>query len=413
LAATLRDVSAGRLTAQDEFWKMVVEKGAPLVEKIPANDREVLATFVWKDPGDTKSVIVSARLNGTDPVSESRNRMQRLRGTNIWYLSHRLPADAEILYTFLVNLPQSDTRPPTAVIQHATHLDPLNPTTYPDKSDPLFDPAQPWRAGSIATMPAVPQNPWLVRKSDVASGTLHEDEVKSAFLTMANPRRVWVYTPPGALVRNPNVLLLLDGGTTYQFRIPTQAILDNLYAAHKIAQTVAIFVDNGAEAREFDMTFNEAFNRFLADELLPSIDEKYGFKTDAAHTVIGGDSLCGLAGAYAVLRRPDVFGQVLSQSGAFQFLNENDAADGVEPEWLTRQFLKARPGKAVFYLDVGRMENRPEGNDGTTLLASNRHLRDVLQARGYTVQFAEVYGDHDPVHWRRTLPDALTFTLRN
>jgi len=59
------------------------------------------------------------------------------------------------------------------------------------------------------------------------------------------------------------------------------------------------------------------------------------------------------------------------------------------------------------------MENRPEGNGGTTLLASNRHLRDVLRAKGYTIQYAEVYGDHDPVHWRRTLPEALTVMLGN
>src|SRR5216684_2478221 len=69
--------------------------------------------------------------------------------------------------------------------------------------------------------------------------------------------------------------------------------------------------------------------------------------------------------------------------------------------------------KAAFYLEVGRMENRPEGNGGTTLLASNRHLRDVLRAKGYTIQYAEVYGDHDPVHWRRTLPEALTVMLGN
>jgi enterochelin esterase family protein len=391
---------------------MAAGKGTPLLEKIPANNREVLATFVWKDSGETRSVIVSARMNGTDPITEPRNRMQRLTGTNIWYLSRRLPVDAEFPYTFLVNLPESNTRPSTSVIQQATRLDPLNPTTYPEKSDPLFDAGQPWRAGSIARMPAVPPNPWLEKKSGVASGTLHSDEVKSAFLKMANPRRIWVYMPPGALVRTPNVLILFDGGTTYQLRIPTMVILDNLYAAKKIAQTVAIFVDNGAEARNVDLTFSDAFNTFLADELLPMVERKYGFTTDAAHTVLGGDSLGGLAGAYAALRRPDVFGRVLSQSGAFQFMNQNDPKDSDEPEWLARQFLKAPTTKAAFSLEVGRMENRPEGNDGTTLLASNRHLRDVLQAKGYTVHYAEVYADHDPVHWRRMLPDALMFTLR-
>jgi enterochelin esterase family protein len=412
LAAVLRDVSSGTVSAQNDFWKMVAEKGAPLIEKIPGNNGEVLATFVWKDSGETHSVILSARINGADPVTEPRNQMRRLKGTNIWYLSCRLPVDAEFPYTFLVNLPQAAAGPSIDDIRNATRLDPLNPMTYPDKSDPLFNAAQPWRAGSIASMPAVPPNPWLERQSGVARGTLHDDEVNSAFLTKANPRRIWVYMPPDAVTRIPYVLILFDGGTTYQFRIPTMTILDNLYAAKKIAQTVTVFVDTGADARDVDLTFSDMFNKFLADELLPMVERKYRFTTDAAHTVLGGDSLGGLAGAYAVLRRPDAFGRVLSQSGAFQFKNINDAKDSDEPEWLARQFLKAPPTQASFYLEVGRMEDRPEGSDGTTLLASNRHLRDVLQAKGYTVHYAEVYGDHNPVHWRRMLPDALIAMLR-
>jgi enterochelin esterase family protein len=125
--------------------------------------------------------------------------------------------------------------------------------------------------------------------------------------------------------------------------------------------------------------------------------------------VLCGDSLGGLISAYAALRRPDVFGKVLSQSGSFQFKNQNDADR--RPEWLIRQFATLPKSNVFFHLDVGQMEDRPEGNDGTTLLASNRHLRDVLKARGYGVHYVEVYSDHDPVHWRRTLPDALIATL--
>jgi enterochelin esterase family protein len=44
-------------------------------------------------------------------------------------------------------------------------------------------------------------------------------------------------------------------------------------------------------------------------------------------------------------------------------------------------------------------------------LAANRHLRDVLIAKGYAVRYEEVYCDHDRVRWRRALPDALIATL--
>ena len=412
VAAVQRDMAAGKASAQDEFWKLVEQKKAPIIEKIPGNDKQVLATFVWKDNGDTKNVIVNARVNGIDPASDSRSHMRRLPGTNIWYLSHRLPIDAEILYQFFVNPPESNAGQSGPALQLSARPDPFNPIQYPDKSDPLFDPSQPWRTGSIAQMPGVPENPWLTRKSGVVTGSMQEHAFKSAFLKMANPRKVWVYTPPGEQLQKPNVLILFDGGTTYQNRIPTTVILDNLYAAHKIGQTVAIFVDNGGVARASDMNFNDAFVKFLTDELLPWVQQEYKFVADPSRTAVGGDSLCGLIGAYAALRRPDVFGKVLSQSGAFQFSNKNDA-DNDEPEWLARQFAQRPKSNVFFCLEVGRMEDRPEGNGGTTLLASNRHLRDVLMAKGYGVHYFEVYGDHDPVHWRRALPAALMVILGN
>jgi enterochelin esterase family protein len=412
LAAVQRDVAAGKTSAQDEFWKLVAQKKAPIIEKIPGHDKQVLATFVWKDTGDTKTIIVNARVNGIDPARDSRSHMQRLPGTNIWYLSHHLPIDAEILYQFFVNPPDPGAGQAGPALQRSARPDPFNPIQYPDKSDPLFDPSQPWREGSIAQMPAAPENPWLTRKSGVAAGSMHEHSVKSVFLKLANPRTVWVYTPPGAQLQKPNVLILLDGGTTYQNRIPTTSILDNLYAAHKISQTVAVFVDNGGTARSFDMNFNDAFVKFLSDELLPWIQQEYKFKADSSRTALGGDSLCGLIGAYAALRRPDVFGKVLSQSGAFQISNKNDV-DNNEPEWLARQFAQGPKSNVFFCLEVGQMEDRSEGNDGTTLLASNRHLRDVLKAKGYGVHYFEVYGDHDPVHWRRALPAALMVVLGN
>jgi enterochelin esterase family protein len=414
VAAVRRDLTAGNAAgnaaAQDEFWKTVEQKKAPLIENIPGSENEVLVTFVWKDSGETKKVIVYAGVNGLDPESDPRCQMQRLPGTNIWYLSHRLPRDAEILYQLIVNPPEASAGQAVQGLQRSARPDPLNPVQYPDRLDPLFDPTQPWRTGSIARMPAVAENPWLSRQSDTPAGALREHTVKSAFLKMANPRNVWVYTSPGAELQKPNVLILFDGGTTYQNRIPTTAILDNLYAAHKIGQTIAIFVDNGGPVRSQDMYFNDAFVKFLTDELLPWAQQEFKFKADPSRTALGGDSLCGLIGAYAALRRPDVFGKVLAQSGAFQLRNVNDA-DKDEPEWLARQFARAAKSNVVFCLEAGRMENRPNGNDGTTLLASNRHLRDVLRARGYVVHYFEVYGDHDPVHWRRTLPEALMVVL--
>jgi hypothetical protein len=57
-------------------------------------------------------------------------------------------------------------------------------------------------------------------------------------------------------------------------------------------------------------------------------------------------------------------------------------------------------------MEVGSLElaqPRPE----TTQLAANRHLRDVLQARGYDVSYQEFVGGHSHVSWRGTFADGL------
>ena len=47
-----------------------------------------------------------------------------------------------------------------------------------------------------------------------------------------------------------------------------------------------------------------------------------------------------------------------------------------------------------------------------TNLMGNRHLRDVLLAKGYDVIYREVGGGHDFVHWRAMLADGLMTLLK-
>lgn len=407
IIAVTRSVAAGDAGAVDHFWSTVVRNTSPAIEPIPGDNKHVLATFLWKDPGDTKAIVVSARFFSADPAAEPRNRMQRVAGTNIWYLTVQLPADAEVLYQLWVNPPDADAGVRGNSIQNYARPDPLNARTYPEKDDALYDASQPWRIGSIAHMPGVFDNPWIIRNGGIAHGTLAQHSIQSTHLTLANPRTVWVYTTPGTLPQHPNVLILFDGNTTYQSRVPTVTILDNLFAAGKIGPTIAIFVDNGGQARGVDLNFSDPFLAFLTSDLLPWAQRTYHFTADAARTALGGDSLCGLFGAYAALRQPGVFGEVLGQSAALQF-NNSHALNGSEaPEWIVRQFEQSPKLAVRFYLEVGLMEDRTSPGSEVTLLSSNRRLRDALMAKGYAVQYREVYADHDPLHWRRMLPDAL------
>jgi enterochelin esterase family protein len=45
------------------------------------------------------------------------------------------------------------------------------------------------------------------------------------------------------------------------------------------------------------------------------------------------------------------------------------------------------------------------------MLTSSRHLRDVLIAKGYHVEFRDRFSGHEHVAWRATLSDGLTALL--
>jgi enterochelin esterase family protein len=140
---------------------------------------------------------------------------------------------------------------------------------------------------------------------------------------------------------------------------------------------------------------------FLTQELLPWIQERYSVTHDSQQTIIGGISLGGLAAVFAGFRHPDAFGNILSQSGSFYWMPEGEAED----EWLTRQFANNPTLPLRFYLEVGLLENGL--GPFPTNLRANRHLRTVLEAKGYTLEYAEFNGGHEMLTWRGTLVNGL------
>jgi len=70
-------------------------------------------------------------------------------------------------------------------------------------------------------------------------------------------------------------------------------------------------------------------------------------------------------------------------------------------------------GGVRFYLQIGLLEGLSTARLGSpTMLIASRHLRDVLQAKGYTVQLQEINGGHDFFNWQAALPDGLTALLK-
>lgn len=400
LVALQQRLAGGDRAALDSFWQEVAERGTPLVEPIEGEADHMLVTFLVRAEPDTVNAYVLSSLDRTFEAG----RMTRMPQSDVYYKSYRVRNDARISYSISIN----DSEVPWRLVEWSNlregekrtvtiRPDPLNPRRFPD--EPGFPESE---VSSILELPKALSQPWRLPRPDVPAGQLQRETFTSKLL--GNTRLVQVYTPAGYRTDGePYELVILFGTQSYTLDVPAPVILDNLLAAKRIRPAVTVLVGSPSWAvRTVELSCNVPFTDFLVAELLPWVRERYHVAADPRRTTIGGFSLGGLAAAFAALRHPEVFGNVLSQSGSFWW----GPADDPEPEWLTRQFVASPKVPVRFYLEVGRYESGPK-NDGPSNLMVNRHLRDVLLAKGYDVTYSEFSGDHLSTSWRETLADGL------
>jgi enterochelin esterase family protein len=270
-----------------------------------------------------------------------------------------------------------------------------------------FDPLNPHAFGGRPTvqLPDAPPQPLLEPLPGVTKGTLRVRSLRSAILK--SDRSVTIYTPPGYDAKGPPCgLLVLFDGHAYKTDIPAPVILDNLLAQGKIPPFVAVLVHQVDRLNE--LMCSEPFADFLAQDLVPWVRKEYRVSPEPSRTIVGGLSAGGLMAAYCGLRHPEVFGNVLSQSGSFWYTPEamkmtERPLPYADTGWLTRKFVEAPRLPVRFYLEVGRLEMSFFANQ----VAENRRLRDVLQAKGYDVTYSEYSGGHDGFCWRGTFARGL------
>jgi enterochelin esterase family protein len=401
LVALSRELKNGNREALRGFWDEIQGK-SPLVEPNGKDGRWSWVTFLWRGNDRTRRVY----MRGGVPTPDDEKWLTRLADTDLWYRTERTPNDARFAYMFQVNRPvkaprAGDLAGLARVMEHCpSRPDPLNPRMV----------ILQWTVpASLLELPGAPPQPWVERLQGVPAGTLKEHKIKSE--SLKGERSVTIYTPanydPGG--EKCGLLVLFDGAYYQDSEmIPGPLILDNLIARQKIRPLVAVFVKHEPATRIPDLSCSEPFAAFLLKDLVPWVRAEYHLSEDPARTIVGGLSLGGLMASYCSLRHPEVFGNVLSQSGSFNWypggLEKDDRnMPDEETGWLARQFLEA-PRRAVrFYLEIGRFE---DGGFGSGLTETHR-FRDVLRAKGYSVYYSEFCGGHDFVSWRGTFADGL------
>jgi enterochelin esterase-like enzyme len=400
-------VEAGDANAVEDFWREMTIAGTPLIEPLPDRDDFALVTIVWRADEETTHVAFYGELlrgmgwNGWEDAL-----LFRLPQTNIFYRTYRVRTDTRFVYWIAPNHPLHHMRDVQDWEAYHAHwqLDPLNPRVFVQDLD-----------RSYVEMPAAPPQPWFQPRPGIPTGQVEQIPWHSTLLN--NDRSLWIYTPPGYQASNrPLPLLFLFDGDIYTSHIPAPTICDNLIAAGQIPPLVIVMLDS--PCREQELYCNEEFVTFLVEELYPWARQTYRVTADPRQTVVGGASAGGVTAAFVGLRHHAIFGNVLSQSGAFGWSRAAKAAPAWSYEipppdsWLIEQFAITERLSLRFYLEAGLLEDQRDA-PYTTILRANRHMRDVLWAKGYWLHYKEYCGGHQYINWRGTLPEGLTALLGN
>ena len=385
-------------------WTNLSRRGFPLIERIPRDSENRLVTFVWRPGGRVRSPSIYTPIAN---FQEKETELRPLGESGVWYRSFVLYRKTRASYGFSRRpLPSmSDSDKAWTDYMRTIEPDPFNPDQVHFPKNP-HDPNDIEQALSVASLPNAPRQPWGRVRGDAF---WKEDCHPFRSRHLRNTRDVWVYLPPEfrAGRRRFNLLIVLDG-EVYRDAVPVPRIVQNLVTAGRISPTVVVAVGTAPHARSKDLFRNRAFDDFLARELLPWIRRRYRWSAEPSRTVLAGSSLGGLESAQAALHYPRLFGNVLAQSGAFQAFQFRGKK---APPSLMREFARAPLVPVRFYLDAGTHEVMAIPNTASTLLGSVRHMRDVLEAKGYPVAYAEFEGGHDYACWRGTFADGLLLLL--
>ncbi|MCZ8532994.1 alpha/beta hydrolase [Psychrobacillus psychrodurans] len=201
-----------------------------------------------------------------------------------------------------------------------------------------------------------------------------------------------------------SVLIASDGKDYFQLgRI--SRIADELYEEEAIENLIIVGVPykNVKDRRDKyhpDGSQHAAYIRFLAQELVPYIDEKYPtYQVGMGRSLIG-DSLAATVSLMTALSYPNTFGRVIMHS---PLVNE-EVLEKVKKHEDVHAFS--------LYHVIGTEEKAVKTGDGllTDFITPNRELHNLIKNKGFLTFYDELRGDHT---WKLWQPDIKRSLLQN
>jgi enterochelin esterase-like enzyme len=329
------------------------------IDQTPLIDGEV-ATFIWQGERAPK-------LTGDFTGWDAGNSISLKKSSpGVWEHKLTFPLDAYIEYSFIAG--------------DETLTDPYNPRRTPNGMG---------ASNNYFYMPDYKRSELVKKNENIPHGVVKSYAVSTDYLITGKQRTIHLYQPQ---VHEPVPLMVVWDGQDYLRRAHLNVIVDNLIAQGRIHPIALAMVNNGGQkSRHVEYSCNDATLGFIMTELLPLATKELNLidikKNPGAYGVAGA-SMGGLMALYTGVRLSHIFGNVLSQSGAFSW----SGIDMVVFDLLEhgeKRLLK-------IWMDIGIY-------DIPGLLDANRNMQQLLSSRGYQADYREYNAGHNYPAWRDDL----------
>lgn len=240
-------------------------------------------------------------------------------------------------------------------------------------------------------------------------------------------RDYWIYVPKQYKPNEPACLMVFQDGGIYLNSpdvIAPTTVFDNLIHSKEMPVTIGVFINpgnpgpydpiwdnvrrkNGQLVPEFMNrgfeydSIDDRYARFLIEEIIPSISEKYNIVDDPDGRAICGFSSGGICAFNVAWHRPLHFGKVISHCGSFTNNSPSRSQGGHLYPDIVRRTVR---NDIKVFLQAG-------ANDADVIWGSwklaNEQMAAALKFRNYDLNYVMGKGGHTLKHAGSIFPETM------
>ena len=349
--------------ARSDAKTQLIDRFISEQQTFPVTEGDSLVHFVYR--GEEDDVALTGDLVGR----RFDQPMHRVAGTDLFYFSSHLEANARITYGYILDLAE-------------TVADPLNPRSFRS----LFFGRAAWFA-----MPQWRTPDHLEERRDGIHGRI--DSIHFESDSIEGEPILEVYLPAGYDQTGPTPypVAYVHGARHHLTLGRMDVSLDNIIDK-RVRPVIVVFIPSllGDQYSAYVGSRRDEYARIFLDEIVPLVESTYLTATREGRANMG-TIYGGFMAFYATFTRPDIFGKLAIQSIYW------DQTAEAETEALI--VAGSTPAAQKIYLDWGKYDLRSpmEGND---LRKSSRSFARLLRSRGYSIVGGEVNDGTGWASWK-------------